>query len=475
MNKQILQQTEKQTLSSRQIFQVKLLELPMTKLEERIKEELIVNPALEQIRDDEDNAPQEKEIKSVEETLADDYLTEDDIPDYKLRMIQSHQEQSGDIPFQNDSVSLQQYLSEQLSMLELDSSQRLIAEQIIGNLGDDGYLRANDREIEDYLLFNENVSCSTEAIQEAIQIVQSLDPAGVAARDLRECLLIQLKRLPESREQGLAWRVVHDYFEELGNRRYEQICSKLDLSTNDFKTVQKLITSLNPKPGNGFGSDYNAIASRITPDFIVRLAEDGGFAVWLNEEGRIPKLRVNPGFLKLSEQRVKENQEQIEEQRYAKQQVSQAKWFIEAIEMRRHTLLRCMEIIVSLQSDFFKTGDVHDIKPMILQDVADRSGHDVSTISRISNEKYVECDYGIYALKFFFNEGGQKEDGKEISSLSIKALLKEIVEGENKKKPFTDEKIASLMKEKGISIARRTLAKYREQLGILPARLRRKI
>lgn len=447
----------------------------MTKLEERIKEELIVNPALEQIRDDEDNAPQEKEIKSVEETLADDYLTEDDIPDYKLRMIQSHQEQSGDIPFQNDSVSLQQYLSEQLSMLELDSSQRLIAEQIIGNLGDDGYLRANDREIEDYLLFNENVSCSTEAIQEAIQIVQSLDPAGVAARDLRECLLIQLKRLPESREQGLAWRVVHDYFEELGNRRYEQICSKLDLSTNDFKTVQKLITSLNPKPGNGFGSDYNAIASRITPDFIVRLAEDGGFAVWLNEEGRIPKLRVNPGFLKLSEQRVKENQEQIEEQRYAKQQVSQAKWFIEAIEMRRHTLLRCMEIIVSLQSDFFKTGDVHDIKPMILQDVADRSGHDVSTISRISNEKYVECDYGIYALKFFFNEGGQKEDGKEISSLSIKALLKEIVEGENKKKPFTDEKIASLMKEKGISIARRTLAKYREQLGILPARLRRKI
>lgn len=475
MNKQILQQTEKQTLSSRQIFQVKLLELPMTKLEERIKEELIVNPALEQIRDDEDNATQEKEIKSVEETLADDYLTEDDIPDYKLRMIQSHQEQSGNIPFQNDSISLQQYLREQLGMLELNKSQRLIAEQIIGNLGDDGYLRANDREIEDYLLFNENISCSAEAIQEAIQIVQSLDPAGVAARDLRECLLIQLKRLPESREQELAWTVVHDYFEELGNRRYEQICGKLDLSTNDFKTVQKLITSLNPKPGNGFGSDFSAIASRITPDFIVRLAEDGGFAVWLNEEGRIPKLGVNPGFLKLSEQRVKENQKQKEEQRYAKQQVSQAKWFIEAIEMRRNTLLRCMEIIVSLQSDFFKTGDIHDIKPMILQDVADRSGHDVSTISRISNEKYVECDYGIYALKFFFNEGGQKEDGNEISSLSIKALLEEIVEGENKKKPLTDEKIASLMKEKGISIARRTLAKYREQLGILPARLRRKI
>lgn len=474
MNKQSLQQNQRQSLSSRQIFQIKLLELPLSKLEERIKEELIVNPALEQVREEHDEPSKEEELKSAEETIADDYLTEDDIPDYKLKILQDQREEMGEIPLQSDSKSLQQYLTEQLNMLNLEKKEQLIAEQIIGNLSEDGYLRASTREIEDYLLFNENLSCSKEELEKALQKVQSLDPAGVAARDLQESLLIQLRRLPESKERELALKVTKDYFEDLGNRRYEQICSKLKLTTEEFKAVQHTITSLNPKPGNGFGSDFSAMASRITPDFIVRLSEDG-FRIWLNEEGRIPQLRVNPGFLQLSEEKIEENKEKKEEQSYAKQQVSQAKWFIEAIEMRRNTLLRCMEVIVSLQADFFRSGDVHDIKPMILQDVAERTGHDVSTISRISNEKFVECDYGIYALKFFFNEGGQKEDGNEISSLSIKALLQEIVDGENKKKPLTDEKIAQIMTEKGVAIARRTLAKYREQLGILPARLRRKL
>lgn len=475
MNKQILSQSLRQTLTSRQIAQIKLLELPVRELAQRIEEELIVNPALEQVREETSVNKEEEEIEENKaDLLKDDYLTEDDIPDYKLKIIQDEENLKGEYTIPNDSKSLQQYLLEQLSLLNLSDKETLVGEQIIGNVGDDGYLRVTEREVEDYLLFYENEICTSEEFNRLLAIIQSFDPPGVAARGLQESLLLQLKRLSQTSIIEKAEKVLENYFEELANRRYEQICSKLGITIEEFQKIQKVITSLNPKPGNGFGSDFTAIVSRVVPDFVVR-ARDNGFDIWLNEEGRIPKLQLNSGFVALTEEKIKRNKEKKEEIQYAKQQIYNAKWFIEAVELRRKTLLRTMEVIVSLQTDFFQSGNIHDIKPMVLQDVADRTGHDVSTISRIGNEKFVETEFGIYPIKFFFSEGTTQQDGKEISSRSIKALLEDIIEHEDKKHPYSDEKIVSLMKGKGVSIARRTLAKYRDQLGILPARLRRRL
>lgn len=475
MHKQTLQQEQRQTLSARQIVQVKLLELPVTELAERIREEVIANPALESVPDDDDgNKIKAEDEKYVEDSSANDYLTEDDIPDYKLRIPLTRDEPEENSRLVGDSKSLQQVLLEQLRMMTLSPKLQLIAEQIIGNLGEDGYLRTKQREIEDYLLFHENVRCSSEEYNEALEEVQSLDPPGVAARDLRESLLLQLKRLPESRDQKHALTIVEDYFDDLGHRRYEKISMKMGLREEEFKAAQKVILALNPKPGNGYGSDYSAELSRVIPDFIVRRHEEN-FEVFLNEEGKIPRLRLNPGYVKLSEAKIEKNKELKEQQHYAKQQIAGAKWFMDALETRRNTLLRTMEVIVSLQENFFRSGDVQEIKPMILQDVARRTGHDVSTISRIGNEKWVQCEFGIYPLKFFFSEGNEREDGTRVSSLGVKAILKEIIDSEDKKKPFTDEQLALKMAERGYPLARRTLAKYREQLGILPARLRRKL
>ncbi len=476
MNKQSLSQIQRQGLSSQQIIQVKLLELPLNALYERIQQEVITNPALEIATPNTD--PNEQAIpheNELETRLEDDYLTHDDIPDYKLRIIHENEQNNlGDLAFPNDSKTLQQTLREQLNILELTPKQQLIAEQIVGNLSDDGYLRVKSREVEDYLLFNEQVTTTPEEFQQVLSIIQSLDPPGVAAHNLREALLIQLNKLSPSPQQRDAFAIIDLHFEDLANRRYEKIIAALGLTKQRFADAQTLITKLNPKPGNGFGSEFNAIAQRIIPDFIVRKNNDG-IEVMLNDEGFIPKLNVNPGYVKLSEERIRNNKEQIEQQRYAKQLVYKARWFIEAVENRRNTLLRCMEVIVSLQDDFFSSGDVNDLKPMKLLDVAERTGNDVSTISRISNEKYVQCDYGIFPIKFFFSEGSEQHNGKVVSTRSIKALLENIVANEDKQNPYTDEQLASIMKSKGQKIARRTLAKYREQLGILPARLRRKL
>lgn len=473
MNKQQLSHEQRQTLTARQIMQVKLLELPVAELRNRIEEELIANPALEQVVDDNDDK-QEQSTQQEEQRIADDYLSEDDIPEYKLRIIEAQQEQRGEIPYPSDSISLQQYLREQLAMMQLSEKEATIAEQIIGNIGDDGYLRAKSREVEDYLLFNEGIACSPEEYLTVLKKIQQMEPAGVAARDLQETLLLQLQRLPATQAQQDAKTVVDKFFEDLGNRRYERILQRTKFSEQRFKDAHQLILTLNPKPGNGYGSEFSAVASRIVPDFIVR-AMDDGFEVWLNEEGRIPKLRLSPGYTKLTQAGLQRNREEREQKRYAREQVSHAKWFIEAIENRRNTLLRTMEVMVSLQEEFFRTGDVKEIKPMILQDVATRTGNDVSTVSRISNEKYLQCDFGIYPLKFFFSEGSERQDGELVSTRGVKSLLEELIASEDKRAPLTDEKLAKQMAERGFPLARRTLAKYREQLGILPARLRRKL
>lgn len=483
MGKQRLEQQQRQALTARQIGQIKLLELPIAALEERIREEVIANPALEIVlpegtstnteEDAEERVPTQNSENPADTSIGE-YLSEDDIPDYKLRILRDRENKPGEIVIPSDSKSLAQYLRDQLALLTLSQKQAAIAEQIIGNLSEDGYLHVDSREVEDYLLFNEEMEIKEKEFLEVLQIVQAFDPPGVAARNLRESILLQLDRLEVTPERKDAYAIVEHSFDDLANKRYERICRELKLSRVAFEAAQQVIMTLNPKPGNGFGSDIEAATVRITPDFMVHANEDG-IEVRLNDEGRIPSLRVSPAYVQLTEERIEENQKHREEQKYFNQQVADARWFIDIVQKRRDTLLRCMEVIVSLQEDFFYSGNIKDLNPMILKDVAVRTGHDVSTISRISNEKYVQSDFGIYPLKFFFSEGSMRDDGKSVSTRSVKALLEEIIESEDKHKPFSDEQLVSQLSERGFPVARRTLAKYREMMGILPSRLRRKL
>lgn len=489
--KQHLAQQQKQTLSARLLSQISLLELPLQALEERIREEVIANPALEMLAPDEetssrheegavDDAPtntvseDERDEDAATKDALGDYLSEDDIPDYKLRQAEA---QSATLdPFVNassDSKSLGQLLRDQLALMDCTDRERLIAEQIIGNIGDDGYLRITLREVEDSLLFNENMECHADEIEAVLQRIQQMDPPGVGARNLQESLLLQLRRLPENEAQQHTEAILTDYFDDFANRRYERIMQALSLSEEEMLAVQKLILTLNPKPGNGIGSEYESVAERIVPDFMVH-ATDEGIEVWLND-GNVPKLQVSPSYRLITEEMARSERKLTVEQKYVRQQVRDAEWFITMVETRRQTLLRCMSVIVALQEDFFFSGMVDDLKPMTLKEVAEHTGHDISTISRISNEKYVQSDFGIYPIKFFFSQGSVKEDGTSVSSREVKAALQEIIDKEDKSKPYADAKLVELLAERGYPLARRTLTKYREQLGIPTARLRRKI
>nr|WP_321523095.1 RNA polymerase factor sigma-54 [uncultured Macellibacteroides sp.] len=485
MLKQQLQQKLQQKLSPQQIQLIRLLELPAIELEERIKHELEENPALEEGRDvsddfekadDADVTDEGGSSESETDLALGDYLNEEDIPDYKLQEIRGKAEQKEDIPF-SGSQSLNEFLLQQLGLRELPEKEMKVAEYIIGNLDDDGYLRRDPEAIADDIIFQSGYEVTEELVKEVLLVIQDFEPIGVAARDLQECLLIQLEKGEKNPDCLLAIRILTDFFDEFSRKHYDKILKGLQVDEASLKRAIHEITSLNPKPGAAWGDSMETVLSQVIPDFLVETS-NGELILSMNNKG-VPEMRINKDYAAMFQDYAGNKANQTSDMRdavqFVKQKLDAAQWFIDAIRQRHETLSRTMETIIMLQSEFFFTGDESTLRPMILKDVAERCGFDISTISRVSNSKYVQTNFGIYPLKYFFSESTQTDTGEEISTREVKKILKECIEGEDKRKPLTDEELTKILTEKGYLIARRTVAKYREQLGMPVARLRKEI
>lgn len=461
---------------------IKLLEIPTLQLEQRIKNELEENPVLEEGEQGDDlESPVEEEEENYnndEEFSFEDYINDEDIPNYKLYSKSSSQEDKKDeIPF-SVSVSFHEYLENQIGLKSLTEREYMLALYIIGNIDEDGYLRRKIESIVNDLAFTQNIKTSEEELEDILKIIQDLEPAGVGARNLRECLLLQIQHKDDSdRYISLAKQILQQFFHEFTKKHYEKIKTRLKISDDELQEAIDEILKLNPKPGAALSDKESRSFQTIIPDFILE-NNDGKLELSLNSKN-VPDLRINRNYSEMLEDYQKNKKNQTKEQKeavsFVKQKLDSAKWFIDAIKQRQNTLLLTMNAIIEYQYDFFQTGDESKLKPMILKDIAEKTGLDISTISRVANSKYIQTYFGIYPLKYFFSEGMQKEDGEEVSTRQIKSILKECIDNEDKKKPLTDEKLASILKEKGYKIARRTVAKYREQLGLPVARLRKEI
>ncbi len=480
--KLLLQQKLLQKLSPQQIQVIKLLEIPTIQLEQRIKKELEENPVLE-IGEDNSQNEEDGEIQELrteedadnEEFSMDDYLNEEEIPSYKLSANNySPDDKNVDIPF-SIGKSFHESLFEQLGLTDFSEDKRKLAEYVIGNIDEDGYLRRDLESICDDLAFNLNLEVSEEELQEILKRIQKFDPPGVGARDLRESLLLQLQSKGfDPREYP--YIIIQKYFDEFAKRHYEKIQKKLDIDEEQLKDAIAEILKLNPKPGSSYSNPLNKANQHIVPDFILE-NDDGELKLTLNQRNS-PELRINDtylGMLRSLNEKKKNSKGQKEAVNFVKQKLDSAKWFIEALKQRHNTLLVTMSEIIDYQKEYFQDGDETKLRPMILKDIAERTGLDISTISRVSNSKYIQTNFGILSLKYFFSEGMQKDDGQEVSTREIKKILGECIENEDKKKPLTDEKLGQILKEKSYNIARRTVAKYREQLDIPVARLRKEL
>ena len=484
MLKQQLQQKLQQKLSPQQIQLIRLLELPAIELEERIKHELEDNPALEEGKDiaDDFERTDDEGVDDIttNETDTDlslgDYMSEDDIPDYKLREISEKTDRKEDIPF-SVSQSLNEYLLQQLGLRDLPEKEMKIAEYIIGNIDDDGYLRRELSAIADDLVFQAGQDVNEKEIEEVLTIIQDFDPAGVGARNLQECLLLQLDRKESTPGVEMAIHILTEYFEEFTRKHYDKIMRGLNISEGTLKKAIHEIIALDPKPCSSWGGSMEAAMSQVIPDFLVE-AVNGELILSMNNRD-IPDLKISREYAEMFQDYTGNKANQTSKMReavqFVKQKLDSAQWFIDAIKQRQETLQRTMEAIILLQRDFFLTGDDATLRPMILKDVAERAGYDISTISRVSNSKYVQTNFGIYPLKFFFSESMQTDSGEEISTREVKKIMKEHIDSQDKRKPLTDEELTTILKEKGYVIARRTVAKYREQLDIPVARLRKEI
>lgn len=481
--KQILSQKQEQRLSPQQIQLMKLLQVPTSELEERIKQELEDNPTLEEGKEDTDDRLESDEIGDVEENDKNDELEDfdpsdymdTDTPDYKTQVNnRSKDDEERVIPYSGEQ-SFQDYLLEQLYLLSLNDTEKKIAQNIIGNLDESGYLGRDTEAIVDDMAFSMNVHVTKDQVETVLAKVQQLDPAGVGARDLRECLILQLEREKSGDiTRFTAKKILQDCFEEVGKRHYDKILKKLNIEDEDLKDALEVITKLNPKPGGSGKTAGNSI--QITPDFFVQ-EFDGKLEVTLNGRN-MPELRISREYATVllnHSDNAKLSKSDKDAFQFIKQKLDSAKWFIDAIKQRQATLLTTMEAIVVYQRDFFITGDETDMKPMILKDISDKIGLDISTISRVSNSKYVQTNFGVFPLKYFFSEALSTDSGEEVSTREVKRILQDAVDNENKRKPLTDDKLATLLNEQGYNIARRTIAKYREQLNIPVARLRKEL
>lgn len=477
--KQHLAQKMEQRLSPQQIQLMKLLQVPTMELDQRIKQEIEENPALEEGADrDEEFESQEDEYGDSEEKDddfdIDDYISDD--ADYKTYANNtSKDDEEKVIPF-SGAATFQERLQNQLFMLDLDDKQYIIADTIIGNLDDSGYLNREIEAIVDDLAFSLNVSATEEEVEEVLKKIQELDPAGVGARDLQECLLIQINRKQDGDiTKFTAKKILEDYFEEFTKKHYKKIMKDLEIDEQDLKEAIDEIVRLNPKPG-GSSKESGSNFQQIIPDFMV-LENDGELSLTINGRNA-PALKVNREYEKMLRnyaEGAKSSKSDKEALTFVKQKLEGAKWFIDAIKQRQNTLLTTMQAIMEYQHDYFLSGDEASLKPMILKDIAEKVDLDISTISRVANSKYVQTNYGIFPLKFFFSESMAKDTGEEVSTREVKQILQDAVNNEEKRKPLTDEKLMNLLKEKGYTIARRTVAKYREQLNIPVARLRKEL
>lgn len=493
-----------QRLSAQQMLQVKMLEMPLNELEDNINAELDDNPALEtenpddalmgegnedrSALDDSDNsnddefgddayeAQSEKEERKDELDLALESIGKDDqMPDYNTDRYNTQNADYEEMVY-GDTTSFYDKLKEQMDMQILTDKEKQIMEYLIGSLDEDGLLRKDLDSICDELIIYHNIDVSEKEIEHVLHKLQSFDPAGVGGRSLQECLLLQVKRLPKGVLRKTMEEVFEDYFDEFTKKHWDKIKSGLELNETQLETLKDEIRKLNPKPGASLGETDGRNMQQINPDFIVDTADDGTITFTLNR-GNMPELTVSPSFTDMIETYKKHKDQMSRKDKeallYAKEKVDKAQGFIEAIKQRRHTLIITMKAIIDIQRQFFLDGDEADLKPMILKDVAERTKLDISTISRVRIEKYVQTKWGIFPLKFFFTDSYTTEDGEELSTRKIKIALQHLIENEDKKKPLSDDAISKVMKEKGFPIARRTVAKYREQLGIPVARLRK--
>jgi len=485
MLKQKLQQKLLQKLSPQQIQMIKLLEVPTLQIEQRIKKELEENPALEEGNEDEEISAEEPEDDNFEEKdrdqeefTLDDYIEDDEIPDYRLQTsnYSKDDEKRAEIPFSAGS-SFHEHLEAQLGMRDLTDKQKILGEYIIGNIDEDGYLRREPVNIVDDLAFLQNINTTEEELEEVLKIVQDLEPAGVGARTLRECLMLQLEKKEMSDPTvELSYLIIDQYFEEFSKRHYDKIMARLSISEDDLKSAIDEVLKLNPKPGGLFSDAFTKTAQPIIPDFILEHSEDG-FDLHLNSRN-LPELRLSAAYSEMLQAytRDKGNKKEMKEAiLFVKQKIDSARWFIDAIKQRQNTLLLTMNAILEYQQEYFIDGDETRLKPMILKDVAEMTGLDISTVSRVANSKYIQTHFGIYPLKFFFSEGLQTDSGEEVSTREIKRILRDCIDNEEKRRPLTDERLTEILQEKGYQIARRTVAKYREQLNIPVARLRKEI
>lgn len=478
-------QQQVQTLSPQQVLLVKLLELPTVELEERVHAEILDNPALEEGKETSDNMDRQDDdfsdesesgYDSNEDISLGDYMNEDDIPDYKLQENnRSALDRPEEIPL-SDNTSFYETLKEQLDMQDITEKEKELCEYIIGSLDDDGLLRKTTESIIDELAIYQGINASEEELEHAISVIQDFDPAGIGARSLQECLLIQIKRKEYSPLKKIEYDIINLYCDDFTKKNKEKIIQKLDITEEEYNGALAELIKLNPRPGSSMGETIGKNIHHIIPDFIVDTEDDGNIILSLNNQN-VPELRLSRSFTDMLEEQTKNKSNQSKESKdafmFLKQKVDAAQNFINAVKQRQNTLLNTMQAIIDIQRQFFLEGDEILLKPMILKDVAERAKLDISTVSRVSNSKYVQTNYGIFSLKFFFSDGYTTENGEELSVREIKRILKELVDKEDKQKPLTDDELKDMLNEKGYPIARRTVAKYRMQLDIPIARLRR--
>ncbi len=458
----------KQKLSPLQIQTIKLLELPALELDQRVRKELEENQVLETTESDEE--PE----NSKELSLSDYYGQDDSIPSYKLYVNNQSRDIKKEFPGFSVKESFHQHLESQLGFRSLSERQRTIALFIIGSLDDDGYLRRDIETLSDDLAFRLGVEATPEEINEALEVVQDFDPPGVGARDLRECLLIQIRSKDPKQSVETAVTILDKYFNEFTKKHYDKIMARMGISQETLKEGIEEILRLNPRPGGNVDDSYTDRAQQVVPDFILEMKD--GEPVLSLPRFSIPELRINKRYadmlLKAADKSVRESKEAAT---FVKQKLDSAKWFIEALKQRQNTLRNTMKAILEFQEEYFLEGEETKLKPMVLKNIAEKTGLDISTISRVVNSKYIQTHFGIFSLKYFFSEGLMTENGEEVSTREIKNILAESINNEDKKKPLTDEELVTCLTEKGYKVARRTVAKYREQLGIPIARLRKQI
>jgi len=469
MLKQGLQQKLLQKLSPLQIQTIKLLELPTLELEQRIKKELEENPVLDEVNDKD-----EAEEATGGNVSLSEYNSDDQIPSYKLYSNNQGKDLKPQYNIFSVKESFNQSLVSQLGYSQLDTRSKLIANFIIGSLDDDGYLRRDLEALSDDIVFRQGIETNEEEIEKILFKIQEFEPVGIGARNLQECLLLQIRAKSQTPEQKIAEKILSDYFSEFTKKHYPRIMSKLSITEDQLREVIEEIVRLNPRPGGQVDDSYTDQAQQVIPDFLLEYKD--GELIMTMPRFSVPELKVNKRYADLlmsSSQSSK--REGKEAATFVKQKLDSAKWFIEAIKQRHNTLQNTMNAIIDFQREYFIEGDETKLRPMVLKNIAEKTGLDISTISRVVNCKYIQTHFGIYPLKYFFSEGLMTDNGEEVSTREIKNILAESIDVEDKKHPLTDEELVAVLNGKGYRVARRTVAKYREQLNIPIARLRKEL